>query len=286
MLGTDEQKNTQAFSVNPIILYESHADPITVDLIRFQLQELVEAGYTGICLEQSEGDLEKSIEELKFRAQNFDVVIEDIDSGKNSIISEFARNTYGENALAVERQFKAGFEHKILLYQAILDFQKENSGFPKIYGIDTGVAIETIDDMNELAEIYRTNDFDNPNFNLIRDREFARNITHIAPKHDGGIIIIMGADHFGLHKQLSNHLTSEQLNQVKSHYHFSLDGPMLGSGKHGQGLRAGDESAIKRYSLGIEVHNYAKIAQLEQSDYKRMADDIKENANKKARRKF
>lgn len=286
MLGHDDLQNKEPFKFNPIILYESHADPITVDLIRYQLNELVEAGYTGICLEQAEGDLEKSIEELKFRTETFNIEINDIESGTNSMISEFARNTYGENALAVEKQFKVGFEHKILLYQAILDFQKENDGSPKVYGIDSGVAIETIDDMNELAEIYRTNDFDNPNFNLIRDREFAKNIAQIAPNHDGGIIIIMGADHFGLQKQLSNYLASEQLKQVKSHYHFSLDGPMLGSGMHGQGLRAGEERSVKRYPLGIEVHNYAKRSQLGQDEYNQMVNDIKGNQQKKVRRKF
>lgn len=281
--GSDVDK--EPFEKSPIILYESHADPITVDFIRSQLDELVEAGYTAICLEQPEADLNRAISELeKFMIPMRDVTIEDIESGANTFISEHIRKLYKEHAASFERQFKIGLEHKVMLYKAILAYQNDHNGLPKVYAIDTG--IETGDDLKELAKIYETEDFDNPNFNRVRDAAFAQNIANALHIHHGGVITIMGNDHFGLQKALSKVLSEEQAKQIKSFYHYALTGPEIGSSSHTAGLCKGEDKSKKRYVLGIDVRDFSNKKNLGPQDFKEMSAHLLDESYYKPTKKL
>lgn len=273
--STSESED-KAFKYRPIILYDAPADPITIHLLRHHLRAILGAGYTAFCFEYPNQGLHEMIRILSMMQPNIKACIEELKSGRYTFISHYMREMYQDRAIAFEESFHNVIRQKIEFFEVVLAFQTSNK-LPAVYGIDT--ANESIPYLEELKEMYLKHDFDNPQFNIVRDRVYAQHIKEAALKHEGGVLTVVNIDHFGVQNELTKILTEEQAKQFLSIYHYCYDDPCaLRASKHHQDLLAGDQKALSRYKLGLEMINLTDKPPTEKAEYQNYMNAVLDKA--------
>lgn len=272
--ASDESQNEgKPFKYNPILLYDSPGELITLNMLRHNMRSMMGAGFEAFCFDFPHAELHENIRVLSMMQPSIKSCIDELKSGKYTFISHYMREMYGPRAIAFEENLYQAIQQKIEFYEVILGFQNSNNLKPYVYSIDT--SNESIPYLEELKKMYFSDDFDNPAFNSVRNKSFAENIEKALLKHDGGIIIVLGADHFGVQAELSQRLSKEQSKQLKSFYHYSQTDPCaLRASKHLQDLLNGDQKALKRYPLGLTVVDKSKHGQFERADYQEMFNQL------------